>query len=255
MTVPSPATAPVLLAHPDPAARAFLVDNLTTDGVQLVVTATTEEAIRLLGAPDRPAAVLLGVGGPAPLDAAAIAGTAHALGVPVLALVDDGGSPPHGVIDGVDVPFSYPELRTRLLRLIEDGDELTELVAPRGPAALLVPADADRPISVVYPDGLAALQRLVDGRIQSIPFPGRDDVVPYMNEEGKTIGLPVNDRATRLLAGAIFPGDLVVGDVVLTGLGADGETVACPLTVEQVGVLLRPATPPTSTLHTRGFAA
>lgn len=58
------------------------------------------------------------------------------------------------------------------------------------------------------------LQRAVGGYIDMLTLP--DSSVLVFNDDGKLIGLPYNEEATRLarLAG-IMPSDYVVGDVVL----------------------------------------
>jgi len=96
--------------------------------------------------------------------------------------------------------------------------------------ALLIPADTTVPIHTVEVDGLRDLQALVGGYIEAIPYPGRRDVLPYFNEDGKSLGLADNGRATELLiaprvpGGVLFGGDHIVGDCVLTG-----TTPACEL--------------------------
>lgn len=95
--------------------------------------------------------------------------------------------------------------------------------------ALLIPADDASPVREVEVGGLADLQALVGGFIESVPYAGRVDVVPYFNEEGKLLGLPVNARATRLLDLSLFAFDHVVGEVVLTGFNPEtGDMVALP---------------------------
>jgi hypothetical protein len=68
----------------------------------------------------------------------------------------------------------------------------------------------------VQADGLADLQRLVGGDIESLPYPGRDDVCPFFDEEGKLKALPLNRRASMLLAESLGS-DWIAGDCVLTG--------------------------------------
>jgi hypothetical protein len=101
--------------------------------------------------------------------------------------------------------------------------------------ALLIPADDTQAIREVQIAGnecggvLDALQAFVGGSIETIPHPTRADVAPYFNEEGKLIGLPANQRATRLLRESMFDGDHIAGDCVLAGFDpASGETVELP---------------------------
>lgn len=102
---------------------------------------------------------------------------------------------------------------------------------------VLIPADASLPITVEEiseeVSGLDGMQTLVGGPIESIPFPERDDVVPYFNEEGKMVGLPVNRRGTAMLKVSMFPSDVIAGNVVLTGINwSTGETVSVPQDME-----------------------
>jgi hypothetical protein len=89
--------------------------------------------------------------------------------------------------------------------------------------ALLIPADPATPVREVQIEGsgdtalLTSLQALVGGYIEAVPFPGRTDVMPYVNEDGKHIGLPPNERASRLLGRAAQLGDWIAGDCLLTG--------------------------------------
>lgn len=101
--------------------------------------------------------------------------------------------------------------------------------------AILIPTDPGRSVEIVdFDGGLKALQALVGGSIETVPYPGRRDVSPYFNEEGKIRGLPANGRATTLLAGSIYPGDFIAGDCVLTGMTDMGEDVDCPLELDDV---------------------
>lgn len=71
---------------------------------------------------------------------------------------------------------------------------------------------------VVYPKGkvfsLEELQHLVGGYIELIVLPNGLDA--YINEDGKELLLPVNNRATTLLQSVgIHPHDYVVGNLVV----------------------------------------
>ncbi len=78
---------------------------------------------------------------------------------------------------------------------------------------------------------LADFQRHVGGWVEAL---GTDDEahILWLNEEGKLMGLPVNERAdalTRELVTGLVPGDRIVGPVVITGpLAQDGETYETP---------------------------
>jgi len=100
--------------------------------------------------------------------------------------------------------------------------------------AILIPADETLPVQdVQIPDDptkiLDALQQLVDGDIQFIPYPGRLDVSVYCNEEGKLRRLPANPRATDLMRNILLATDFLVGDVVVCGTDPQtGETADLP---------------------------
>jgi hypothetical protein len=94
--------------------------------------------------------------------------------------------------------------------------------------ALHVPAELDQPVRLVkIAPTLDTLQSLVGGYIEAVT---RDGVAAYINDEGKHMGLPTNARATSYMLDArmIFPFDLVVGDLVLVGVDADGMDTDIP---------------------------
>lgn len=69
-------------------------------------------------------------------------------------------------------------------------------------------------------DDLADFQRIVGGYVETVTLPDIDTVI-WLNEDGKLLGLPANRVATLLAKDAgLMPGDVIVGDVVVTG-GAD----------------------------------
>lgn len=100
--------------------------------------------------------------------------------------------------------------------------------------AILIPADQGyliRPVQITDRGDscLRDLQALVGGDIETLPYPGRDDVAPFIHGEGKFVPLPRNDRATVLLRASMFPDDYIAGDCVLTGFDAEsGDTVDLP---------------------------
>jgi hypothetical protein len=89
-------------------------------------------------------------------------------------------------------------------------------------------------VLVVYPDSqtghlktidpsLPVFNDLVGGFIEGLSFP-ENEVSAYLNEDGKTMGLPVNQYADalvrQLLASEhrrLMPGDVIVGPVVFMG--------------------------------------
>ena len=60
---------------------------------------------------------------------------------------------------------------------------------------------------------LTELQKYVGGYIQVIPL--QDDLVMVINEEGKLLGLPRNDKATELANFHSNYNDYIVGNVVI----------------------------------------
>lgn len=96
---------------------------------------------------------------------------------------------------------------------------------------LLIPTDGPaRPIAIPSKDALAVLQEALGGYIEALPFPGRDDVTAYINEEGKLLE-PVepNPHATALLCAALFAGDYIAGPCVIVGFDPhSGENTDLP---------------------------
>jgi hypothetical protein len=73
---------------------------------------------------------------------------------------------------------------------------------------------------------LDLLQEKVGGLIQAAPVIDRQ-LTMYCNEDGKHLGLPLNERASDLL-GPANP-DFIVGDVVLVGApDEDGDDTTLP---------------------------
>ena len=75
-------------------------------------------------------------------------------------------------------------------------------------------------------DALSFLQGAVDGLVEHLSFPV-DGVDAWINEEGKIKDLDLNLIGTTIMLAnrAIYPGDYIVGSLVLTGSGLDGETL------------------------------
>jgi hypothetical protein len=62
------------------------------------------------------------------------------------------------------------------------------------------------------------INKAVGGWLEVINFQG--NVFVYINEEGKLLGLPLNNRATGLAYSrniGLIPGDVIVGNVVFVG--------------------------------------
>jgi hypothetical protein len=77
---------------------------------------------------------------------------------------------------------------------------------------------------------LKFMQDAVGGYIEHLVAPSRPDLDWWMNDEGKLMGLPVNELATDLLTG-LWPEwgrqDILVGPIVLTG-SKPPETASVP---------------------------
>jgi hypothetical protein len=79
---------------------------------------------------------------------------------------------------------------------------------------------------------LKSLQNAVGGYVQVIEL--EDDFTMWVNEEGKLLGLPVNEIATVIWEVRFgLDTDIICGDVVFTGgMDEDGET----LTISEANV-------------------
>lgn len=60
---------------------------------------------------------------------------------------------------------------------------------------------------------LEELQEIVGGYIEVLPL--NDDEIMVLNEEGKILGLDLNDNATALISEAGMWDDFIVGDVLV----------------------------------------
>jgi len=86
-----------------------------------------------------------------------------------------------------------------------------------GPAREVKPATGDA-------FTLQELQGIVGGYLEALRAP--DDRVMFLNEDGKRLELPRNDKATALgwAAGTLSTFDVIVGDVIVCTLVEAGET-------------------------------
>ena len=94
--------------------------------------------------------------------------------------------------------------------------------------------------------GLNSYQAIVGGPIEYVPFPtvlqdeatkkvARVQVSCYVNEEGKIHNLPINRKATELVATVLFPDDFISGPMILTGIDTEtGEDVDCPIGIKEI---------------------
>jgi uncharacterized protein DUF3846 len=101
--------------------------------------------------------------------------------------------------------------------------------------AVLIPVEGEP--REVEQNGLEDLQKLVGGWIEVLPFPGREDLTVYVNEEGK-FGCDPNRTATRLLGSVLFRGDWIAGPCVICGFDPDrGRNLAAPAEVLEIARL------------------
>lgn len=83
-------------------------------------------------------------------------------------------------------------------------------------------------------EGLEEMQQAVGGWIEAVDFEltgewGKDSILCtlWLNEEGKLLDLPRNQKATDLVSDRIMPEDYIAGDVLITGgVGPEGETLS-----------------------------
>ncbi|WP_425471533.1 DUF3846 domain-containing protein [Sinomonas susongensis] len=61
-----------------------------------------------------------------------------------------------------------------------------------------IPAEESQPIELIDVDGLADMQKGVGGYIEVLAI-DRPDATLVINEDGKSVGLPLNRRATLAL--------------------------------------------------------
>lgn len=89
--------------------------------------------------------------------------------------------------------------------------------------------------------GLGTLQSAVGGLVECVSFP---DYEMWLNEEGKLIGLPVNEAATAIWEIEYGNTDVIKGNVLMTGV-ADEEGYSTELsdsallTIESLAYMLR----------------
>jgi hypothetical protein len=67
-------------------------------------------------------------------------------------------------------------------------------------------------------NGLSIMQEAVGGYIECVSF---DDYEMWLNEEGKLIGLPVNEAATAIWEMEYGATDVIMGNVLMTGVADD----------------------------------
>ncbi len=94
---------------------------------------------------------------------------------------------------------------------------------------LIIRADDTTEVADVINLNLDWLQHTVGGYIEG--FYGRSGWHGYCNEEGKLLGLPANNVATAFAKelGWRSGGDVLAGDVVFLGTGADGAEDSVPV--------------------------
>jgi hypothetical protein len=90
--------------------------------------------------------------------------------------------------------------------------------------AIVVTTEGEMSVIDIAGDELTTLQSKVGGWVQAIDI--TSSLTMWANEEGKLVGLPVNGFATELWESRFGATDIIVGDIVLTGVADDeGETL------------------------------
>lgn len=86
---------------------------------------------------------------------------------------------------------------------------------------------------------LSALQQAVGGYVEAIDLPV-GDLIAWLNEDGMTLNLPINDAASDLLTrlGAALAAPVVLGSVAISG--ATAAHSAAPLTPAQLAAVTDP---------------
>jgi hypothetical protein len=97
--------------------------------------------------------------------------------------------------------------------------------------AIQIPVDDQRPLYKVAIEGLEGMQAAVGGNIEAIDL-GPLGATFFVNEEGKLMQGPINQRAT-LLWWCLFPSavraDVIVGDALMVGApDEDGNSTDIP---------------------------
>lgn len=78
-------------------------------------------------------------------------------------------------------------------------------------------------------DDLALLQEIVGGYIEAVPTPEffPEDIAIFINEDGKSLHLDLNTRATELLVPGLhhyITGDYIAGPAVVVGWDPSADT-------------------------------
>lgn len=98
---------------------------------------------------------------------------------------------------------------------------------------ICIPATITDPARLVEIADSESLGTLVGGWLEALMIDGTTTC--YLNEEGKLKGLPVNVRATAMLAHRLAPSDMIVGDVVLLGFDPEtGDDLSLPNATEKI---------------------
>lgn len=85
-----------------------------------------------------------------------------------------------------------------------------------------------RVLDVSDSDTYNGLRDAIGGNLEALSSPVRRDILCYINEDGKALGLPVNPRAENFLRSVgvrLYPWDRLVGNMVVVGtLDEDGKS-------------------------------
>jgi antibiotic biosynthesis monooxygenase (ABM) superfamily enzyme len=88
-------------------------------------------------------------------------------------------------------------------------------------------------IDIPREGALRQMQEAVEGYIECVTLDGFE---MWVNEEGKLRGLPVNEVATALWESVYGATDVIVGNVLITGM-ADDEGYCTPLSAESISLI------------------
>jgi hypothetical protein len=102
--------------------------------------------------------------------------------------------------------------------------------------AIHIPAEGS-PALVETDGALGSLQKFVGGYIEAVTLDDQGTTL-FLNEEGKTMGLPYNEHASRITRGIVQFFDLIVGDAIVIGCDDEGDSADVPEAwIERFGLL------------------
>ena len=95
--------------------------------------------------------------------------------------------------------------------------------------AVVIPPEGDP--QEIHVTTLESLQEVVGGYVEGhSKWP---NAIAYINEDGKQLNLPINDKASQLFQHVLHPGDSIRGAMLVCGKDSDGEHIDIPDDVKQ----------------------